>query len=46
MSLNLYEPSAVDSGTNLTVTQDNIDSLEETDHSEQNWKMVFDGKKS
>lgn len=40
-----YELSAVDNGTQLTITQDNNDSLEEATHSEQNWKMVLDGIK-
>jgi uncharacterized protein YndB with AHSA1/START domain len=40
-----YELNAEDTGTRLTITQDNNASQEESDHSEQNWKMVLDGIK-
>ncbi len=40
-----YELSGEDSGTILTVTQDNNASEEEATHSEQNWKMVLEGIK-
>jgi len=40
-----YELSAAGSGTKLTLTQDNNATLEEADHSAQNWKMVLDGMK-
>jgi uncharacterized protein YndB with AHSA1/START domain len=40
-----YELSAEGGGTRLTITQDNNDTLEEANHSEQNWKMVLDGMK-
>jgi uncharacterized protein YndB with AHSA1/START domain len=40
-----YELAADGAGTRLTITQDNNDSQEESDHSEQNWNMVLDGIK-
>jgi hypothetical protein len=40
-----YELSNEVDGTRLTITQDNNDSQEETDHSGQNWNMVLDGIK-
>lgn len=40
-----YELSSKDTGTILTITQDNNNSQEEANHSEQNWKMVLEGIK-
>jgi uncharacterized protein YndB with AHSA1/START domain len=40
-----YELSTEGGGTRLTITQDNNDTLEEANHSEQNWKMVLDSMK-
>jgi uncharacterized protein YndB with AHSA1/START domain len=40
-----YELTPTDSGTRLTITQDNNDTQEEASHSEQNWNMVLDGLK-
>ena len=38
-----WELSAVDAGTEVTLTQDNNDSEEARDHSEENWEMVLGG---
>jgi len=40
-----YELTPTDSGTKLTLTQENVPSQEKADHSAQNWKMVLDGLK-
>ncbi len=40
-----YDLSGNDSGTILTITQDNNASEEEAMHSEQNWNMVLEGIK-
>jgi uncharacterized protein YndB with AHSA1/START domain len=40
-----YELSVEGRGANLTITQDNNDSQEETAHSEQNWQMVLEAIK-
>lgn len=40
-----YELSSEDSGTKLTITQDNNSTQEEAKHSEQNWNTVLDGLK-
>jgi uncharacterized protein YndB with AHSA1/START domain len=40
-----YELSSEDSGTRLTISQDNNASQEEASHSEQNWKMVLESIK-
>jgi len=38
-----YELCSENSGTKLSITQDNIPTEESKTHSEQNWKMVLDG---
>jgi uncharacterized protein YndB with AHSA1/START domain len=40
-----YELAAEGNGTRLTITQDNNGSLEEANHSEQNWNYVLDAMK-
>ena len=40
-----YELAAEASGTRLTITQENNATLEDANHSEQNWKIVLDGIK-
>ncbi len=40
-----YELQAQGQGTVVTVTQDNVASEEERQHSEGNWRMVLDGLK-
>jgi len=40
-----YELSQKDGVTTLIVTQDGVKNQEAADHSEQNWKSVFDGLK-
>jgi uncharacterized protein YndB with AHSA1/START domain len=40
-----YELSENDGLTTLAITQDGIKNQEAADHSEQNWKAVFDGLK-
>jgi uncharacterized protein YndB with AHSA1/START domain len=41
-----YKLEAGNSGTKVTITQDNNASEDEVEHSEQNWKMVLEGLKS
>jgi len=41
-----YELNSIGNETRLTITQDNNDSQDESDHSAQNWKMVLDGIKN
>ncbi len=36
-----YEVTPLNSGAQLTLTQENIGSQESADHSEENWKMVL-----
>ena len=40
-----YELSEVDGVTTLVITQDGVKNQEAADHSEQNWKTVFEGLK-
>ena len=40
-----YALSEKDGVTTLEITQDNVKSQQALEHSEQNWKMVFDGLK-
>ncbi len=40
-----YELSESDEVTTLVITQDGVKNQEAADHSEQNWKSVFDGLK-
>jgi uncharacterized protein YndB with AHSA1/START domain len=40
-----YELNESDGITTLTITQDGVKNQEAADHSEQNWKSVFDGLK-
>jgi uncharacterized protein YndB with AHSA1/START domain len=40
-----YELSEEEGITTLTIIQDNAGSQEAVDHSEQNWKSIFDGLK-
>jgi len=40
-----YELSEGDEVTTLVITQDGVKNQEAADHSEQNWKSVFDGLK-
>jgi len=40
-----YQLSDKNGKTELTVTQDGIDTEERKKHSEENWKSVFDGLK-
>jgi uncharacterized protein YndB with AHSA1/START domain len=40
-----YELSSEGKGTRLTVTQDNNASMEEANHSSQNWNIVLEGVK-
>ncbi len=40
-----YELSALDSGIQVTITQDNNATEDERKHSEQNWQMVLQGLK-
>lgn len=40
-----YALKQVGDGTELTVTQDSIATIEARDHSEGNWRMILDGLK-
>lgn len=40
-----YEITEGSNGTQLTITQDNNATLDEKNHSEQNWKIVLEGLK-
>jgi len=40
-----YELSEENSVTSLTIIQDGVKNQEAADHSEQNWKTIFDGLK-
>jgi uncharacterized protein YndB with AHSA1/START domain len=40
-----YELSETEAVTTLVITQDGVKNQEAADHSEQNWKTVFDGLK-
>ena len=40
-----YELSEDNGVTTLTITQDGVRNLEAAEHSQQNWKTVFDGLK-
>jgi len=41
-----YELKENNGGTTLVITQDGVKSQEAMDHSEQNWRSVFDGLKN
>lgn len=40
-----YDVEPLDHGVKISITQSNVDTQENADHSSSNWKMVLDGLK-